>query len=237
MTWWNRAGARCTGWRADACSLRIWHSWWFVRPPAVRRYGGRFAPGRQLTIRFIADLVDTLQAAYKIDSARIYANGISNGGGMAYVLSCTMAGRIAAVGMVAPAQALPADWCRSTRPVPVIAFHGTADPMVPYAGGRLGDPFNPVKPVFPAIRDFMASWAARNSCGESPVESTLAPDVSRLEYADCSEGASVVLNTIEGGGHTWPGGKPMPKWYVGRTSASIDATREMWVFFEARSLR
>ncbi len=155
-------------------------------------------------IRFIADLIDTLQSAYTIDSTRIYANGISNGGGMAYVLSCTMAGRIAAVGMVAPAQALPADWCRSTRPTPVIAFHGTADPMVPYAGGPLGDPFNPVKPVFPAIRDFMASWAARNGCGETPAESTVAPDVSRLEYTGCEGDAAVVLNTIQNGGHTWP---------------------------------
>ena len=54
-------------------------------------------------VRFISELIDTLKAAYNIDPARIYANGLSNGGGMAFVLSCTLSDRIAAVGMVAAA--------------------------------------------------------------------------------------------------------------------------------------
>lgn len=197
---------------------RIWHT---------------FDPGAGLErdVRFIAELIDTLRSGYNIDPARIYANGMSNGGGLAFVLSCTLPDRIAAVGMVAPAQALPSDWCAGTRPVPMIAFHGTADPIAPYAGGPLGDPFNPVKPVFPAARDFAASWAERNRCAGTPVQSTIAPDVTRLDYLDCAEGAAVRLHTIAGGGHSWPGGKPMPKWRVGSTSNSIDATSEMWAFF------
>jgi poly(3-hydroxybutyrate) depolymerase len=71
--------------------------------------------------------------------------------------------------------------------------------MVPYDGGPLGDPFNPVKPVFPAIGDFVANWAERNRCAASPVESPVAPDVTRLEYPDCAEGAAVVFHTIQGG--------------------------------------
>jgi polyhydroxybutyrate depolymerase len=161
---------------------------------------------------------------------------MSNGGGMAFVLSCTLSDRIAAVGMVAPAQSLPLDWCAATRPVPMIAFHGTADPMVPYDGGRFGDPFNPVKPVFPAVRDVVASWAERNRCGVGPIESPVAPDVTRREYADCAEGASVVLYTVLGGGHTWPGGKPLPEWRVGPNSSSIDATSVMWAFFREHPL-
>ena len=53
-------------------------------------------------VRFISELIDKLEAAYNIDPARIYANGFSNGGGMAFVLSCTLSDRIAAVGMVGP---------------------------------------------------------------------------------------------------------------------------------------
>ncbi|MHC4234796.1 MAG: extracellular catalytic domain type 1 short-chain-length polyhydroxyalkanoate depolymerase [Planctomycetota bacterium] len=192
--------------------------------------------GVERDVRFISELIDTLQSAYNIDPARIYANGMSNGGGMAFVLSCKLSDRVAAVGMVAPAQSFPSGWCTATRPVPMITFHGDADPMVPYDGGPLGDPLNPVKPVFPAIRDFVASWAERNRCAASPVRSEVAPDVVRLEYPDCAEGAAVVLYTLQAGGHTWPGGKPMSKWWVGPTSDNIDATRQMWVFFREHPL-
>ena len=192
--------------------------------------------GLERDVRFISELIDTLRSAYNIDPARIYANGMSNGGGMAFVLSCTLSDRIAAIGMVAPAQSLPSSWCTDTRPVPMIAFYGDADPVVPYDGGPLNDPFNPTPPVFPAARDFVASWAQRNRCTASPVESTIAPDVARIEYPDCAEGADVLLYTIQGGGHTWPGGKPMPEWYLGPTSNSITATRLMWAFFREHRL-
>src|SRR5439155_18562429 len=73
----------------------------------------RAEPGDDLTkdVRFISDLIDTLSASYNIDSTRIYANGLSNGGGMSFALSCTLSDRIAAVGMVASAQTLPWTWC------------------------------------------------------------------------------------------------------------------------------
>jgi polyhydroxybutyrate depolymerase len=59
----------------------------------------------------------------------------------------------------------------------------------------------------------------------------VAADVTRLEYTNCANNAAVVLYTIRGGGHTWPGGKPMPEWLLGRTGRSIDATSQMWAFF------
>jgi polyhydroxybutyrate depolymerase len=182
-------------------------------------------------VHFISALIDTLEAAYNIDPSRIYANGMSMGGSMAFALSCTLSDRVAAIGMVAAAQSLPSSWCTDTRPVPTMAFHGAADPIVPYDGGPLGDPFNPVKPVYPAVRDFVAIWAQRNQCAANPVESTIASDVVRFAYQDCAEGAPVVLFTLLEGGHTWPGGKPLPEWYAGATNTSIDATAALWAFF------
>ena len=180
-------------------------------------------------VRFIADLIDTLQTAYPIDSTRIYVNGFSLGGGMTFVLSCALSDRIAAVGMVAAAQTLPYSWCTDRRPVPMIAFHGTAD-MVPYQGGPSPDPFNPL--IFPDVRVWVSNWARRNRCGPHPVEATIATDVTRLEYTRCADSAAVVLYTIHGGGHTWPGGKSLPTWLVGPTSHGIDATSQMWLFFQ-----
>ena len=99
-------------------------------------------------VTFISELIDTLEATYNIDPARIYANGLSNGGGMAFVLSCTLSDRIAAVGLVASAQLLPWSWCTDPRPVPMIAFHGTADTHAVsrrHVLGRLASRF----PAFP----------------------------------------------------------------------------------------
>ena len=184
-------------------------------------------------VAFISALIDTLRADYSIDSTRIYANGLSNGGGMAFVLSCMLSDRIAAVGLVAAAQTLEWSWCTDHRPVSMIAFHGTADRMIPYNGGP--SPI-PNTEVFPSIPTWTANWARRNRCGATPVDSVIAPDVTRREYPDCADGAAVVLYTIRGGGHTWPGGKPLPEWFVGPTSTSIDATSLMWAFFRAHPL-
>lgn len=188
---------------------------------------------RARDVRFIADLIEALEATYAIDSARIYASGMSQGAAMAFVLSCALPDRIAAVGMVAGAQSRPFEWCERGRAVPVIAFHGTADRLVPFQGGKLGDPFAPVKPTYPPVREFMASWARRNRCAAEPVESLTSPGVERIEYTDCAEGASVLLYAVEGAGHVWPGGKPMPEWRVGPNSDRIDATERTWSFFRA----
>ncbi len=194
----------------------------------------RVEPGTELAkdVRFISELIDTLEASFNINSTRIYANGLSNGGGMSFVLSCTLSDRIAAVGMVGAAQTLPWSWCKDQRPVPMIAFHGTADRHVPYNGGSAWM----ASTRFPNVPTWTANWARRNRCGAKPFESTMAPDVIRRAYTSCADDADVVLFTIQGGGHTWPGGGPLPEWFVGTTTHTIDATSVMWAFFRDHPL-
>ena len=199
--------------------------------PRVWHEGDGAEPSRD--VRFISELIDTLDVRYNIDPRMIYANGLSNGGGMSFVLSCTMSDRIAAVGLVAAAHLLPWEWCTDRRPVPMIAFHGTADPEVPYNGGRTW-----VAPErFPSIPTWTANWARRNRCAPNPLDSAVAADVIRRAYTNCADDAAVVLYTVRGGGHTWPGGKPLPQWFAGRTTQSIDATSLMWAFFREHPLR
>lgn len=202
----------------EAVGPRVWH---------VSR-----GPGLMKDVRFISDLIAKLEAAYNIDPARIYANGFSNGGGMAFVLSCALADRIAAVGMVGAAQTLPWSWCTEQRAVPMIAFHGTADPLALYNGGQSWVAPRP----FPAVPTWTANWARRNRCRPTPVESAVAADVTRREYANCADDGDVVLYTIHRGGHQWFGGQPLPGWYVGPDSRSINVTRQMWAFFRAHRL-
>jgi len=199
------------------------------RGPRAWRAGG--GPGLMRDVRFISELIDTLRASYNIDSTRVYANGLSNGGGMTFALSCTLSDRIAAVGVVAPAIFMPWPYCMDRRAVPMIAFHGTADHAVPYHGGKSWVAPN----AFPDIPAWTEKWAERNRCGR-PVDSLVATDVTRREYTSCADGAAVVLYTVLEGGHTWPGGGPLPEWFVGTTSNSIDATSLMWAFFQERQL-
>jgi polyhydroxybutyrate depolymerase len=229
------------GWPAHQMDTSRWnrladeHGFIVVYPAgsgAPRIWNVTRGAGLMRDVRFISGLIDTLEAAYNIDPTRIYANGLSNGGGMAFVLSCALSNRIAAVGMVAAAQTLPWSWCTDHRPVPMIAFHGTADLMTPYHGGR-----SPAAPdPFPSIPTWTANGARRNQCGTNPVESVVAADVTRLEYTNCADDAAVVLYTVQGGGHTWPGGKPMPEWLAGVTSNGVDATSQMWAFFREHPL-
>jgi polyhydroxybutyrate depolymerase len=106
--------------------------------------------------------------------------------------------------------------------------------MAPYNGGQ--SPIAPDLDLFPSIPTWTANWAQRNRCGPNPIESAVAADVTRREYTNCADNAAIVLYTIKGGGHTWPGGKPLPGWFVGSTSRSIDATSQMWAFFAAHPL-
>jgi polyhydroxybutyrate depolymerase len=184
-------------------------------------------------VLFISDLIDELARQYNIDPARVYANGLSNGGGMSFMLGCTLSDRIAAIGSVAGAYLYPLDECSPSRPVPMIAFHGTADPIVPYLGGPSRDFDVP----FPVIPDWIAARAKLNGCDASSADLPASGEASGIRYSGCDQGADVAFYTINGGGHSWPGGDPLPEWIVGHTTQDIDATRVMWEFFSRFSIR
>jgi polyhydroxybutyrate depolymerase len=178
-------------------------------------------------VRFISDLIDQLEAEYNIDLSRIYADGMSNGGGMAFALSCKLSDRIAAVGAVAAAQPLEWQRCGDSKPVPTVVFHGTADRAAPYQGGP-----SPIAPgAFPNIPEWIARLGQRNQCKGDPTDTRISPSVRRLAYTNCVENSDVILYTVEGGGHTWPGSKSLPESMVGHTTRDINATSLMWEFF------
>jgi polyhydroxybutyrate depolymerase len=181
---------------------------------------------------FISDLIDALEREYNIDETRIYANGLSNGGGMSYLLACKLADRITAIGSVSGAYAYPAAECKPSRPVPVIAFHGTSDRIVPYSGS----PSTLFHWSLPAIPDWVQQWARRNGCDDQPVELPSSGEARGTRYTHCDRDADVVFYTIEGGGHAWPGGEAMPEIIVGHTTQDIDATELMWEFFTHYSM-
>ena len=185
-------------------------------------------------VAFIRTLLDTLSRRLAIDPKRIFATGISNGAMFTYRLACDLPGVFAAIAPVAgamPDALLPA--CAHGTSVALAAFQGTADPLVPYDGGGVAKRRGQVLSATRSVE----LWAEAAECVGAPATS-LEPDrapsdgmrVRRTEYSGCKEGRDVELYTIEGGGHTWPGG-PAAGPAVGRVTRDLDATTTIWSFF------
>lgn len=166
-------------------------------------------------VDFSRRVVEDVGSIVEIDPERVYAAGMSNGGGMAGRLACDAGDIFAAVGAVAAAHAPGA--CAQVRPVPVVAFHGDADLIVPFDGvpGRARD-----------VYAWMADRALANACDPEPDGSHGTPGVFSLIWTGCV--AEVVLHVILDGGHSWPAGSEGRG--LGR-EATVDATAIMWEFF------
>ncbi len=177
-------------------------------------------------IAFVAALLDDLQQAVAVDPARVYATGISNGGMMAYEVACALAGRIAAIAVVA-GEMTPLERCRPTRPVSILVIHGTADRNLPIDGGVGAKAFavHEVRSVAAAI-DF---WRREDTC-EGVATSEQRGAVRRSRYRWCAAGSAVEQVVIEGGGHSWPGGERLAH-FLDAPSTALDATDEIWPFF------
>ena len=176
-------------------------------------------------VGFVDAALDALEAGLCVDPDRVYATGFSNGGFLSHRLACERADRFAAIAPVAGV--LGVATCTPARPVPVLQFHGTLDSLVPFGG----DPQN----GFPSVRETFESWAARDGCTGAPAVTFAEGDTTCESYASCDGGAEVTLCTVEGGGHTWPGGVPIPG--LGHTTTAVVATDAMWSFFAAHPRR
>jgi polyhydroxybutyrate depolymerase len=192
-------------------------------------------------VAFLSAVIDGVAARYDVDRGRVFATGISNGGFMSARLACELSDRVRAIGVVAAtmSEALHAA-CRPQRPVAVVMFSGTEDPLVPYGGGSVRGNRGKILGV-EATASF---WAKMNGCNAEPPARSELPvfdsgdptRVSLARYTGCRPGAEVRLYTIRGGGHTWPGGRPyLPAFVVGKVSRQIDADQVMWEFFRAQA--
>jgi polyhydroxybutyrate depolymerase len=188
----------------------------------------------QSDVTFVSDLLADLGTAMCIDSHRIFTAGISNGSALSGKLLCQTPYRIAAAGMVSSPfpNTCPTDVVR-----PIIEFHGTDDPIVPYGGGPVhAAGFRGINS--PGVLDTAAKWADHNGCtGATNLQ--IAPDVVRTGWTGCAPDGDIVLLTIQGGGHTWPGPIDVSKLGIedlGATTSSIDATQLILDFFDTHPL-
>jgi polyhydroxybutyrate depolymerase len=194
-------------------------------------------------VGFVRDLIDKLEAELCIDPSRVFSTGLSMGGMLSSRLACNLSDRIAAIGPVSGLYFPPFSeesanepGCTSTRPVPIAAFHGTDDPIIPFKGGL------PSLPQFSFhSRDLEAAvlpeWAAHNGCEDTPSDKPVSGHVHLIVYDRCDQGATVELYVVEGGGHTWPDATiDMLPDALGVTTHEISANDLMWTFFQAHPM-
>jgi polyhydroxybutyrate depolymerase len=172
-------------------------------------------------VGFTRALLAEMRQTYCIDDARVYATGMSNGSFMAHRVACEMADQIAAIGAVSGG--LMYKDCNPSRPVSVLAFHGTNDYTVPYTGGTIMG--------FGPILDTIASWVKFDGCTGEPQVTFQKGEVTCRTYNTCTGGNEITLCTIDGksGTHSWPGADHHP--VVGDANQDINATNTILDFF------
>ncbi len=178
-------------------------------------------------VGFITQMVKTIEKQARVDTRRVYATGISNGGMMAYSLACHT-NIFAAIG---PDSATMLDPCASPKPLSVLHIHGTADTRIRYNGGEGAGVAHINGPAIPALN---ATWRRIDGC--SPPKVTAAGVVT-TSLATCPHGRAVELITIKGAGHQWPGAVPNPAAQkalgADPPSTALNATQVIWRFFAA----
>jgi polyhydroxybutyrate depolymerase len=187
---------------------------------------GRSAAEEIDDVQYVRDLVALVGREVCIDLRRVYATGMSNGGFMSYRLGCEASDLIAAIAPVAAVDI--ARDCPQHRPVPVLAFNGTSDHVVPYDGRAWSD--------FPSVEESFTRWRKRNQCTGAAKDDRQFfqnGDTKCLEATGCAPNGELVFCAIDGGGHTWPGGMFAP--YLGKTSDAVDASAAILDFFSAHA--
>jgi len=196
---------------------------------------GASLPDRQGVddVGFLSTMINQLSRAYGIPPGRVFVTGMSAGGFMANRLACERADLVTAIAPVSGTlgSGFP---CAPSRPVSVMAVHGTADPVVPFDGGAMNGRGGASDIVSaPALAE---RWRAIDGCpGPLVADAAGSGEVQQMTAAGCAGNTEVTLVRINGGGHTWPAGRfALPVDVVGPTSFAIDASAATAQFFASR---
>lgn len=162
---------------------------------------------------FVTEILNNLTSILCIDESRIYAAGLSNGGGLTGLLACdpVLNKRFAAFAGVAAAmypdssltEPLFVAGCNpqlSGRKLPIMELHGLNDSVIAYDGN------NSPSPNSLPLQTWIKAWVERDGCsGTQPVVNTLEDGKVTESRWSCGGAKDVVLHRqIEGFGHGWP---------------------------------
>jgi polyhydroxybutyrate depolymerase len=192
-------------------------------PEAVAPVGSGFQWDPDTDMPFLVQLAEELIEIHSPPQRRVCMTGMSGGARMSCYFAATRSDLVTMVGAVAGLRAQGTH--PPTRPVPILAFHGTADRINPYGGGSTAR-------WDESVPDAARRWAQANGLPPEPAVHTVSPTLTRTTYGVENGAGEVTLWTSQGAGHTWPGAHLglFLRLFLGRTSQEMDATREIWSF-------
>jgi poly(3-hydroxybutyrate) depolymerase len=166
-------------------------------------------------INFILAIIDYMSGRYGIDRNRVYLSGFSMGGMMTYYAATQIADKIAAFAPIS-GYLMGGPNTNSSRPIPIIHTHGTADDVVGYSG----------------VATCINAWKTRNGCPSTAVITDPYPTsnpnsiCTKYYYGPGTNGIAVVLMSLEGKGH----------WISIDPTNGINTSLEIWNFCKNYSL-
>lgn len=180
----------------NGSDLRTWNAGYCCGPAARQAVDD---------VAFIDQLLDTIGAAYDVDSSRTFATGHSNGGMLSYRLACELSDRFAAVAL--QAGSLGVEPCEPEQPVSLLHLHGTADTNHPIEGG-FGSGLANVD--FRSANESVTLVARADGCEGNAIVAVDAVNLDLMAtfWNDCDGGAVVELVTVAGAPHAWMGHTP-----------------------------
>jgi polyhydroxybutyrate depolymerase len=204
------------------------------RPPRFRDNpriwnSGKAKPGQERPqldeAAFLVLIEDDLRRrGYRIDPARRYLVGHSNGASLTWKLLAEEPERwTAAVTVAGGLVNLPA---RNGPPRPLLAIFGDADPLVPLSGGEVALLWGQSRTV-PPVLETLGQWASSEGLPLAPVTTVRGDRITRYDWGPL---LSAVI--VHGQGHEWPGGgsSGLPVEIIGPMATGFDATEEAWRF-------
>jgi polyhydroxybutyrate depolymerase len=182
-------------------------------------------------VGFIRAVVTEVTRQLRIDPARIYATGMSNGAMMAYRLACEAPDLFRAIAAVAGTDNTTG--CRPSRSVSVLHIHARDDDHVLFDGGA--GPASVRRSLvtdYTSVPDTAARWAGLSACTAAPRRTLDVPGARCDLHAGCRDGAQVQLCVTDGGGHSWLGGRKPRGGRTAQPSQAVSANSLMWDFFD-----
>ena len=211
--------------------------------------------GESIDVAYVREILRQLETEIPIDRSRVFATGLSAGGGFSLQLALEAPDLVAAVAPVAPVPFQPfGPWLQHCHPRPgfqnvsIALLGATADPFVSYRPG--GSTKYPDAP-FPGMEETRDAWLQALGIHGAPTVERF-PDLvtddsyepqsgvrsSTIEvqrYPRGPRGQELWYFKAEGMGHWWPSPEQIPEWLwptFGKTNQDIDFADLAWAFFQ-----
>ena len=183
-------------------------------------------------VNFIREIVLNLTKDYKLNSKRVFATGMSNGGDMSYLLACTSSDLFTAVAPVAGVMMKDTlENCNPVKKIPIFEIHGTKDSISKFEGDMNNEDKWGAYYDLPSTIEFWVNKHALNEKETIQLENKNTEDSTTITFerywSDESQ-REVWFYIVNDGNHTWPG---MTGLFSRTANQDINSAEEIWKFF------